>query len=81
MSYYFNIFFANSPARWLAILVGRLGLTLPQAKEEYVVVLKLRRSRDSLGLAQFLKDVVKKYTGSSETLMFEKESATAHCHT
>jgi hypothetical protein len=58
-----------------------LGTYPSSSQRRYVVVLKLRRSRDSLGLAQFLKDVVKKYTGSSETLMFEKESATAHCHT
>jgi hypothetical protein len=81
MGKFSNIFVANASVRWLAILVGRLGVTLPEAKEEYIGMLKLRRSRDSLGLAQFLKAVVKKYTGSSETLMFEKGSATVHCHT
>lgn len=70
----------NALISWLAILVGRLGLTVPQAKEEYIMALKLRQTRDSQRLEQFLKHVVEKYTGNSETLMFEPASATAHCH-
>jgi hypothetical protein len=69
------------PVRWLAILVGRLGLTISEAKEEYVKTLKLRKTGDSQRLKQFLKEVVHKYTGNSETPMFERDSATAHCHT
>jgi beta-lactamase class A len=65
----------------LAILIGRLGLTVFQAKEEYVKALKLRQTRDLRQLEEFLKQVVLKYTGNSETLMFERDSPTAHCHT
>jgi hypothetical protein len=75
------MFVTNVHVRWLAILVGRLGLTLPQAKKEHIVELKLRQTKDSQHLERFLKHVVKKYTGSPETLMFERDSATAHCHT
>jgi hypothetical protein len=67
--------------RWTSILVGRLGLTLPQTREEYVKALQVRRTRNPGQLEQFLKDVIKKYTGNSETLMYERDSATAHCHT
>jgi hypothetical protein len=62
-------------------LIGRLGLTLPQAKEEYVATLKLRQTKDSQRLEKFLKQVIKKYTGNSDTLMFECDSAKGHCHT
>jgi hypothetical protein len=72
---------AYIPVRWLAILIGRLGLTVFQAKEEYVKALKLRQTRDLRQLEEFLKQVVLKYTGNSETLMFERDSPTAHCHT
>jgi beta-lactamase class A len=72
---------AHIYVRWLAILVGRLGLTVSQAKEEYVKTLKLRQTRDSRQLERFLKQVVLKYTGNSETLMFERDTPTAHCHT
>jgi hypothetical protein len=72
---------ADIPVRWLGILVGRLGLTLPQANEEYVKTLKLRQTRDSREFEEFLKQVVLKYTGNPETLMFERDSPTAHCHT
>jgi hypothetical protein len=81
MEYFYNLLVAHIPVRWLAILVGRLGLTVSQAKEEYVKTLKLRQTGDSQRLKQFLKEVVYKYTGNSETLMFEPSSATAHCHT
>jgi hypothetical protein len=67
--------------RWQSILIGRLGLTLPQTREEYVTALQVRRTKDPGRLEQFLKDVVKKYTGNSETLMYERDSPTAHCHT
>jgi hypothetical protein len=72
---------AHIDVRWLAILVGRLGLTVSQAKEEYIKTLKLRQTRDSGRLEKFLKQVVLKYTGNSETLMFERDSPTGHCHT
>jgi hypothetical protein len=72
---------AHIYVRWLAILVGRLGLTVSQAKEEYVKTLKLRQTRDAQQLEEFLKQVVLKYTGNSETLMFERDSPIAHCHT
>jgi hypothetical protein len=80
MHHFYIIFVADMLLRWLGILIGRLGLTLPQTKEEYVTALQLRRTRDPGRLEQFLKDVVKKYTGNSETPMFECDSATAHCH-
>jgi hypothetical protein len=76
-----DITIADIPLRWLGILVGRLGLTIPPAKEEYVKTLKLRQTRDSGQLKEFLKQVVLKYTGDSETLMFERDSPTAHCQT
>jgi hypothetical protein len=72
---------ADIPTRWLGILIGRLGLTLSQAKEEYVNTLKLRQTKDSKRLEKFLKEVVHKYTGNSETLMYERNSATSHCYT
>lgn len=81
MQYSYNIFVADILSRWLSILIGRLGLALPQTRTEYATALQLRRTGDTGRLEQFLKDVVKKYTGNSETLMFERDSATAHCHT
>lgn len=72
---------AHTHVRWLAILVGRLGLTVSQAKEEYVKTLKLRQIGDSGNLEEYLKQVILKFTGNSETLMFERDTPIAHCHT
>jgi hypothetical protein len=68
---------------YLALLVGRLGLTVPQLKEEFtqLIVLIIPGSVSSDKLDNFLKAVVAKYTGDSETLMYYSESQTSHCKT
>jgi hypothetical protein len=69
--------------RYLALLVGRLGLTVPQLKEEFrqLIVLAITVSVSSDKLDNFLKAVVAKYTGDSETLMYDPNSPTSHCKT
>lgn len=71
------------PCRWLAILVGRLGLTLPEAEVEFFgVVNQIWSGRMNPGqLDSQIKDVVQKYTGDPETLMYDPNSPTYHCKT
>jgi hypothetical protein len=68
---------------YLALLVGRLGLTVPQLKEEFTqfIILIIPGSISSDTLDNFLKAVVAKYTGDSETLMYDPKSPTFHCKT
>jgi hypothetical protein len=68
---------------YLALLVGRLGLTVPQLKEEFTqfIILIIPGSISSDTLDNFLKAVVAKYTGDSETLMYDVKSPTSHCKT
>lgn len=69
--------------RYLAILAGRLGLTVPQLKEEFkeLIARILSGPISSDELDNFLKAVVKRYTGDSETPMFDPNSLTSHCKT
>jgi DNA-binding cell septation regulator SpoVG len=69
--------------RYLAILAGRLGLTVPQLKEELkrLIVFIIAHPISSDELDNFLKAVVKKYTGNSETRMYDPASSTSHCKT
>jgi hypothetical protein len=75
---YFDVAF-----RYLAILAGRLGLTVPQLKEEFrqLIALILAGPISSDQLNGFLKDLVKRYTGSADTPMFDPSSQTSHCKT
>jgi hypothetical protein len=68
---------------YLALLIGRLGLTIPQLKEEFIrlITLIMSGSVSSSELDNFLKAVVAKYTGDSETLMYDPNSPTSHCKT
>jgi hypothetical protein len=68
---------------YLALLIGRLGLTVPQLKEEFIrlITLIIPGSVSSNELDNFLKAVVAKYTGDSETLMYDPNSPTSHCKT
>lgn len=70
-------------SRYLAILVGRLGLTEPQLKQEFTELLAqaMAGPMAPTQLDYFLKAVVKRYTGDSETLMFDPHSLTHHCKT
>jgi hypothetical protein len=65
----------------LAILVGRLGLTALQVEKEYMRVINYISSAsiDNITLDRMLKTLVKKYTGDSETLMYDPSSPTARC--
>jgi hypothetical protein len=67
--------------RYLAILAGRLGLTVPQLKEEFrqLIALIIAGPISSDELDNFLKAVVKRYTGNSETKMYDPASPTSHC--
>jgi hypothetical protein len=68
---------------YLALLIGRLGLTVPQLKEEFrqLILFVITGSISSDKLDNFLKGVVAKYTGDSETLMYDPNSPTSHCKT
>jgi hypothetical protein len=65
----------------LAILVGRLGLTIPQAEKEYLGITEYISSLlvDVAVLDGMLKAIIKKYTGDPETLMYDPNSPTSHC--
>lgn len=69
--------------RWLAILVGRLGLTSLEAEDEFFgVVNQILSGRvDSDELDSRVKAVVERYTGNPETLMYDPDSPTVHCKT
>lgn len=69
--------------RYLAILAGRLGLTIPQLKEEFkeLIARILGGPISPDELDEFLKAVIKRYTGDSETRMFDPNSPTSHCKT
>jgi hypothetical protein len=69
--------------RYLAILAGRLGLTVPQLKEEFrqLIARILAGPISSDELDEFLKDLVKRYMGSADTPMFDPSSQTSHCKT
>lgn len=74
---------ANFTLRFIAILIGRLGLTWPQLNEEYV---KFEAGRQAgweppTKLDDLLKAVVEKYTGDPETPMLDPDSPTRHCMT
>ena len=68
---------------YLALLAGRLGLTVPQIKEEFIQLITciLMGGVSSDEFDNHLKDMVKRWTGDSETLMFDPNSLTAHCKT
>jgi hypothetical protein len=68
---------------YLALLTGRLGLTVPQLKEEFIQLITfiIPGSVSSNELDNFLKAVVAKYTGDSETLMHDPSSPMSHCKT
>jgi hypothetical protein len=65
----------------LAILIGRLGLTVQQAEAEYLRIMDYISSAsvNVTVLDRILKAMVKKYTGNSETLMCDPNSPTNHC--
>lgn len=64
-------------------------MTVPELKKEFVGLLALVLSRyatsgpvvDETELDSWIKTIVKKYTGDSETLMFDPQSITHHCKT
>lgn len=69
-------------------MIGRLGATTPEAREDYARLFRLAFSKYTISrilggpdLDSYLKDVVKKYTGNPETLMFDPMSPTSHCKT
>jgi hypothetical protein len=65
----------------LAILIGRLGLTVQQAEEIFIGIIRYvsSASADITTLDGMLKAMVKKYTGDSETPMCDPDSPTSHC--
>jgi hypothetical protein len=65
----------------LAILIGRLGLTVEQAEKEFIEIIGYISSVsvDATILDRMLKAMVNKYTGHSETLMWQPNSPTSHC--
>jgi hypothetical protein len=67
--------------RLLAILIGRLGLTVEQAEKEFIGIMSYISSVpvNITILDRMLKTMVKKYTGDSETLMCDPNSPTSHC--
>jgi hypothetical protein len=69
--------------RYIVILVGRLGLSVPQVKEEFkqLIAWVLVGSISSEELNQFLRAMVKRYTGDPETPMYDPNSPTSHCKT
>lgn len=71
----------NKHLRLLAILIGRLGLTVGQAEKEYLKIMRNSSSAlmDATNLDRTLKAIIKKYTGNSETLIYDPESPTSHC--
>jgi hypothetical protein len=56
---------------------------VPQLKEEFkkLIAFIIANSISSDELDNFLKAVVKKYTGNSETRMYDPASSTSHCKT
>jgi hypothetical protein len=80
--------YTDSVHRYLALLIGRLELTVPEVKKEYTLfetnVLSRRTPSgfvDEDALDSYLKAVVKKHTGDSETLMFDPKAPANHCKT
>jgi hypothetical protein len=79
---------ANRIYRYFSLLIGRLGLAVPELKLEYEnfdkEVLSYRTPSglvDEKRLDSYLKAVVEKRTGDQDTLMFEADSLTRHCQT
>lgn len=79
---------ANTRCRWIAMLIGRLELTTPQARKEFARLLKKApspqskwRMADENDLDSYLKDVIKRHTGDENTLMFDTKSMTRQCKT
>jgi hypothetical protein len=68
-------------SRLLAILIGRLGLTVQQAEIEYLRIMGYITSApvDNTGIDRMLKAISKKYTGDSDTSMYDPNSPTSHC--
>lgn len=73
----------NPPHSYIAILIGRLGLIAPQAREEYTALLAevLAGPMGEAELDRWLKEFVKKHTGSPDTPMLDPNSPTNHCKT
>lgn len=73
----------NLEASYIAILIGRLGLAPLEAQEEYMALWAevLAGPIEEDELDEWIKKLVKKHTGDSETMMFDPQAPTNHCKT
>lgn len=75
------IIIANFTFRYIGILIGRLGLITPVARDEFLALLEQTApgSMEVSQLENWLKELVRRHTGDPGTLMFDPNSLTNHC--